>query len=82
MKQIHILLSLAAMLFEAAAATCQTVATGEKPIYEKEFRSPMVLEVPFVLADPARWNGGTWSSRKGVRRPREVLLRERSSSSL
>jgi len=62
MKRIQILFSLAAMLW-VATATGQTVATGEKPVYENEFRSPMVLEVPFVLADPARWND-TWSSEK------------------
>jgi len=62
MKRIQILLSLAALL-SAAATTAQTVATGERPVYENEFRSPMVLEVPFVLADPARWND-TWSSEK------------------
>ena len=62
MKRIQILISLAALVW-AAAATGQTVATGEKPLYENEFRSPMVLEAPFVLADPARWND-TWSSEK------------------
>ena len=62
MKRIQILISLAALVW-AAAASGQTVATGEKPLYENEFRSPMVLEAPFVLADPARWND-TWSSEK------------------
>ena len=62
MRRIQILFGLAAML-SAAAGTAQTVVTGEKPVYENEFLSPMVLEVPFVLADPARWND-TWSSEK------------------
>jgi hypothetical protein len=62
MKRIHILFSLTAILWPVAA-TGQIVATGEKPLYENEFRSPMVLETPFVLADPARWND-TWSSEK------------------
>jgi hypothetical protein len=50
-------------LLTAAAAGGQTVATGETDDSEKVFRSPMVLEVPFVLADPTRWNG-TWSAPK------------------
>ena len=62
MKRIQTLISLAALLW-AATATGQTVVTGEKPHSENEFLSPMVLETPFLLADPARWND-TWSSEK------------------
>jgi hypothetical protein len=39
-KRSQILISLAALLW-AAAAIGQTVVTGEKPHYENEFLSPM-----------------------------------------
>jgi hypothetical protein len=61
MKRIQILFSVAALL--SAAASGQTVVTGEKAMPENEYRSPMVIEVPFALADPDRWND-TWTSPK------------------
>lgn len=62
MKRTPVLMGLAALL-SAATAASQTVVTGEKVLDEIEYRSPMTVEVPFALSDPARWNG-TWTSGK------------------
>lgn len=60
--RIPILIGLAALL-SAATAAGQTVVTGETIIDDKVYRSPMTLEVPFALSDPARWNDA-WTSGK------------------
>lgn len=60
--RIQFLMSLAASL-SAAMALSQTVVTGERVLSENQYRSPMALELPFVLADPARWNDA-WTSGK------------------
>jgi hypothetical protein len=57
----HIIFAIASALLWTATLAGQTVATGEAVFPENEFRSPMTLEMPFVLADPARWND-KWSS--------------------
>ena len=53
-----------AALFSAATASSQTVVIGERVVDEIEYRSPMTLEAPFALSDPARWND-TWTSGTG-----------------
>lgn len=63
MKRFLILCGLAALL-SAATATGQAVATSQREsVSADEFASPMVIEAPFVLADPARWSD-VWSLEK------------------
>ncbi len=61
MKRSIIILATLSALLGTATLTGQTVATGEAVVSENEYRSPMTLEMPFVLADPARWND-KWSA--------------------
>lgn len=62
MKRIRIFLIVAALL-SAAIAAAQTLVSGERVPSDNDYRSPMTLDVPFALSDPARWNG-TWTSGK------------------
>lgn len=41
----------------------QAVTASQGKPDPHEFQSPMVLEMPFLLADPARWND-TWTTEK------------------
>lgn len=51
----------AAAVLLATRAAGQTVVASQGAPDPREFRSPMVLEVPMVLSDPSRWTD-TWTT--------------------